>query len=71
MLSVLPIIKLGTDSGSYLIGTESKQIIQKHDEFVLRIGGGFITLSEHIKKVAKFECLQILLKIEHENIAFE
>ena len=53
----LPVIKL--DSAKYLIGTDVKNILIKSDAILVRVGGGFITLSEHINKISFMECIRI------------
>jgi hypothetical protein len=54
---LLPIANLGDHR--FLIGAESKKIIIKSDQVLLRTGGGFCTIEEHIKKYALSECLVI------------
>ena len=54
---LLPIAKVG--DLKYMIGTESKKIIVKRDKVMIRTGGGFMPLEEHINKYALSECLII------------
>ena len=54
---LLPIAKVG--ELKYMIGTEAKKIIVKSDKVLIRTGGGFMPLEEHINKYALSECLII------------
>ena len=54
---LLPIAKVG--DLKYMIGTEAKKIIVKSDMVLIRTGGGFMPLEEHINKYALSECLII------------
>lgn len=54
---LLPIAKI--EENKYLIGTEAKMIIVKSDKVLIRTGGGYCPLDEHINKFALFECLLI------------
>ena len=54
---LLPIAKIS--SNKYLIGTEAKMIIVKSDKVLIRTGGGYVPIEEHISKFSKFECLLI------------
>jgi len=53
----LPIAKVG--DLKYMIGSEGKKIIVKKENVLIRTGGGFCPLEEHINKYALFECLMI------------
>lgn len=46
----MPIFRLGP--GSYLIGVESKQILNRGTKCMVRVGGGFVTMEEYYKKYA-------------------
>ena len=54
---LLPTAKIG--ALKYMIGTESKKIIVKSNMVLIRTGGGFMPLEEHIQKYALSECLII------------
>ena len=54
---LLPIAKISDNK--YMIGTEGKLIIVKSDKVMIRTGGGYVPLDEHINKFALFECLLI------------
>jgi len=56
-VGLIPIIRL--DAGKYLVGSEQKSIQIKAESLLVRVGGGYITLQEHIEKVACYECLKI------------
>lgn len=57
MVGLIPIVKL--DTGKYLIGAEVKSMQIKNDSLLVRVGGGYCSLEEHIAKVARYECLKI------------
>lgn len=42
-----------------MVGTESKTIQIKTDRLFIRVGGGYVTLEEHIRQVGPFECIKI------------
>lgn len=42
-----------------MIGTQSSMLMIKTDRVMIRVGGGFATLEEHIKQVGRFECIKI------------
>ena len=65
---LLPIAKLG--ELRYMIGTESKKIIVKSDKVLIRTGGGFMPLEEHINKYALSECLIIWRTMQQKNLNF-
>ena len=45
----LPVLQI--DRAKYLIGTDVKTVLVKQDILLVRTGGGFITLQEHITKI--------------------
>ena len=65
---LLPIAKLG--DLRYMIGTEAKKIIVKRSTVLIRTGGGFCPLQEHIDKYALSECLIIWRMMQQKNITF-
>ena len=67
--SILPIIKL--ESGKYMIGTEKKNIAIKSDRLLIRTGGGFTTLEDHIKQNGPFECIKISKVMRDKNCSFK
>ena len=54
---LLPIAKLA--SLSYMIGTEAKMIIVKKEGVLIRTGGGYCPMEEHVIKNSLYECLVI------------
>ena len=66
---LLPIAKLPLDL-RYMIGTESKKIIVKRDNVMIRTGGGFCTIEEHITRFALSECLIIWRTMQKKEIDF-
>ena len=54
---LLPITKL--TSMRYMFGTEAKMIIVKKESVMIRTGGGYCSLEEHLLKYALVECLII------------
>ena len=69
MVGLIPIVKI--DKGKYLIGTEVKAIQIKNDSLLVRVGGGYVTLDEHIQKVARYECLRINQLMKKKNLDFK
>ena len=69
MIGLIPIVKL--DKGKYLIGTEVKSIQIKNDSLLVRVGGGYVTLEEHIEKVARYECLKINNLMKKKQLDFK
>lgn len=65
---LLPIAKVG--EFKYMIGTECKKIIVKSDKVLIRTGGGFMPLEEHINKYALSECLIIWRTMQQKNLNF-
>ena len=65
---LLPIAKVG--ELKYMIGTECKKIIVKSDKVLIRTGGGFMPLEEHIYKYALSECLIIWRTMQQKNLNF-
>ena len=65
---LLPIAKVG--DLKYMIGTEAKKIIVKSDMVLIRTGGGFMPLEEHINKYALSECLIIWRTMQQKNLNF-
>lgn len=57
MVGLIPVVKI--DTGKYLVGSELKSLQIKGDTLLVRVGGGYVTLEEHILKVARYECLKI------------
>ena len=69
MVGLIPVVKL--DTGKYLIGTEVKSMQIKNDSLLVRVGGGYCTLEEHIAKVARYECLKINQVMRKQNLDFK
>ena len=63
LVALLPIIKLEErpqpDKCKYMIGTQAGVLMIKTNQIMIRVGGGFATLEEHIKQVGPFECIKI------------
>ena len=63
LLALLPVIKIEerppADKCKYLIGTQSNVLMIKANSIMIRVGGGYATLEEHIKQVGPFECIKI------------
>ena len=43
----------------YMIGTLAHTLLIKGKSVMLRVGGGYASLEEHIKQVGPFECIKI------------
>ena len=65
---LLPITKLTWLR--YMFGTEAKMIIVKKESVLIRTGGGYCSLEEHIQKYALVECLIIWRAMQQKNITF-
>lgn len=57
MVGLIPIVRI--ESGKYLIGTEIKSMQIRNESLLVRVGGGYATLQDHIAKVARQECLKL------------
>ena len=42
-----------------MIGTLAGVLMIKSNQIMIRVGGGFATLEEHIRQVGPFECIKI------------
>ena len=55
MLAFLPVIKIDEHPTpqrcQYMIGTLSESLLIRANKMMLRVGGGFMTLEEHIRQV--------------------
>ena len=63
LIALLPIIKLEErpqpDKCKYMIGTQAGILMIKTNQIMIRVGGGFATLEDHIRQVGPFECIKI------------
>lgn len=63
LIALLPIIKMEVnppaDKCKYMIGTQAGILMIKTNQIMIRVGGGFATLEEHIRQVGPFECIKI------------
>ena len=63
LLALLPIIKCeekpSPEKCKYMIGTQSGIMMIKTNQIMIRVGGGFATIEDHIKQVGPFECIKI------------
>ena len=63
LIALLPIIKMeekpAPDKCKYMIGTQSGILMIRSNQIMIRVGGGFATLEEHIRQVGPFECIKI------------
>lgn len=63
LIALLPIIKLeekpAPDKCKYMIGTQAGILMIKTNQIMIRVGGGFATLEDHIRQVGPFECIKI------------
>ena len=63
LIALLPIIKLEErpqpDKCKYMIGTQAGILMIKTNKIMIRVGGGFATLEDHIRQVGPFECIKI------------
>lgn len=69
MVGLVPIVKL--DTGKYLVGTEVKSMQIKNDSLIVRVGGGYCLLEEHIARVARVECLKINQLMNKNKLDFK
>ena len=63
LLALLPVIKLEekptADKCKYMLGTQVAVLMIKTNKIMVRVGGGFATIEEHIRQVGPFECIKI------------
>jgi hypothetical protein len=69
MVGLIPVIRL--QEGKYLVGSEVKAMQIKADTLLVRVGGGYTTLEEHIEKVARYECLKINQIMRKQQLDFK
>ena len=66
---IMPIVKL--EPGKYLIGTKVRQIQQKGNNLLARVGGGYEDLGQAISSESKIHCLQIALLMEKKGQSYK
>lgn len=63
VMAMLPLLqleeKVANDRCKYLIGTVAHTLLIKGNQIMIRVGGGFASLEEHIHQVGPFECIKI------------
>lgn len=64
LIALLPVIKMEErpatlDKCKYMIGTQSHVLLIKATTIMIRVGGGYATLEDHIRQVGPFECIKI------------
>ena len=66
LLTMLPVANIDAaatqDRCKYMIGTLSTSLIIRSNKIMVRVGGGFASLEEHVKQVGPFECIKIYKK---------
>ena len=71
LLTMLPVNKIDPnpteDRCKYQIGTQAFGLIIRANKIMVRVGGGFATLEEHIKQIGPFECIKIYKHIKTEE----
>lgn len=55
------------DAKRYLVGTDIKFVEIKNDTIMLRAGGGYMKIEEHIQNKAKAECQRISFTMKKNN----
>jgi len=75
LLALLPVIKLEErpppDKCKVMIGTLSGILMIRTNQIMIRVGGGFTTLEEHIRQVGPFECIKIFKKMRGNEELYE
>ena len=64
----MPVLKI--DKTKFLIGTDVKTVLVKSDLLLVRTGGGFITLQEHMGKICFMECIRIHQLMDKNKASF-
>jgi len=49
-----------------LVGTLAQSLLIKANKIMVRVGGGYSTLQEHIRQVGPFECIKIYKHMKSE-----
>jgi hypothetical protein len=66
MSAIVPVIKVS--EAKFLIGCELKQLEIKHQQVMVRIGGGYEELSEYLHKSGKVQCLKLYTMKKEQNL---
>jgi hypothetical protein len=69
MVGLIPIVRI--ESGKYLIGTEIKSMQIKNESLLVRVGGGYATLQDHLSKCARQECLKLQNLMKKKNLDYK
>ena len=62
----MPIFKLG--ASSFLIGAETKQIMVRGSNCMVRVGGGFVSMQEYYKKYATKQCVSFFHLLSQKKV---
>ena len=71
MLTYLPLINIDDNPTKerckFMVGTLAQTLLIKANKIMVRVGGGFSTLQEHIRQVGPFECIKIYKHMKSEQ----
>lgn len=63
VMALMPFVQIEEqakdDKCKYMVGTVAHTLLLKSNAVMIRVGGGFATLEDHIKQVGPFECIKI------------
>ena len=68
--SFMPIVKLQKED-SYLLGSESKQVVTRGDNCMVRVGGGYVTIAEYYDKYSVKQCVQLFHIMNASSLTFK
>ena len=71
MLTYLPLVNIDDNPTKerckYMVGTLKENLLIKANKIMVRVGGGYSTLQEHIRQVGPFECIKIYKHMKAEE----
>ena len=69
LTALVPVLKL--EGGKYLLGTQ-KHIVQiKSNCLMIRVGGGFATMTEYLHQNGPFECIKLTKVMRDQKCNFK
>ena len=71
MLTYLPLVNIDENPTKercmFMVGTLKENLLLKANKIMVRVGGGYMTLQEHIRQVGPFECIKIYKHMKSEE----
>ena len=54
-MALTPVIQTDKKSGEYLIGTKKHELLARGKDCMVRVGGGYVTIEEHLGRAARVQ----------------